>query len=174
MTPRKPSAAAIAKARALYDDSLTPLQDIAATLKLSRHAFLTMRRKLAWPKRPAPAKAAKPAPKPRLPEDGGCDEPIDTGALKKRLAHALRREIARVESELETVAPPGAERKARILASLVKTLADLRRLDDTMKQASQGGAQDDGRDDGPPRDLATLRQALVERLEDLRGQRDAG
>jgi hypothetical protein len=173
MTPRKPSAAAIVKARALYDDGLTPLHEIAASLKLSRHAFLTLRRNLDWPKRPAPAKAAKPASKPRPPDDAA-DEPIDTAALKRRLAHALRREIARVESELENVAPPGAERKARILASLVKTLADLRRLDDTMKQASQGGAQDDGRDDGPPRDLATLRQALVERLEDLRGQRDAG
>lgn len=173
MTPRKPSAAAIAKARALYDEGLTPLQDIGLGLKLSRHAFLTLRRQLDWPTRPAAAKAANPAPKPRL-THSDADEAVDTGALKRRLAHALRREIARVESELETVAPPGAERKARILASLVKTLADLRRLDDTMKQASHGGAQDDGRDDGPPRDLATLRQALVERLDDLRGRRDPG
>jgi hypothetical protein len=170
MTQRKPGAAAIAKARALYEKGCVPLHEIAATLKLSRHAFLSLRRQLDWPARSTTTPPAPPQP--GEPPEPATDEAVDTGALKRRLGRALRREIARVESELEQIAPPGAERKARILASLVKTLTDLRRLDEPKKPDGQGGAQD-GRDDGPPRDLAALRQALVDRLENLRGQRDA-
>ena len=89
---------------------------------------------------------------------------------------ALRREIARAESEIENAAHPGAERKARILGLLVKTLGDLRRLGAADKaQAARGSDDKDGADhDQPPRELAALREALAERLESLRGERDAG
>ena len=173
MKQRKPKAAAIAKARALYDEGETPLAEIAAMLKLGRAAFLSLRKSQGWPSRGRGRKQAAITTPAAAPEPDRPDEPVDTNALKRRLAGALRREIARVESELENVAPPGAERKARILASLVKTLADLRRLDEASKP-NDSEASDERRDGAPPRDLATLRQALVDRLEDLRGQRDAG
>ena len=164
---KKPGKAALARARALYVDAATPLAKIAAGLGLSPAAFRALRKREAWPERgvtPAPAPVA------------ASDESLDTIALERRLVRALRREIARAESEIENTAHPGAERKARILGLLVKTLGDLRRLGAADKANAQRGVydKDDNGHDEPPRELAALREALAERLESLRGERNAG
>jgi hypothetical protein len=166
---KKPGRAALARARALYDDGATPLTKIAAGLKLSPVAFRALRKSEGWPERGA---AASP---PAAPVEAASDESLDTIALERRLVRALRREIARAESEIENTAHPGAERKARILGLLVKTLGDLRRLGAADKAHAQRGVddKDDREHDEPPRELAALREALAERLESLRGERDA-
>jgi hypothetical protein len=166
---KKPGKAALARARAHYEAGDMPLTKIAATLGLSPAAFRTLRKREAWPERGAPVAASAP------PTDAG-DESLDTAALERRLVRALRREIARAESEIENAAHPGAERKARILGLLVKTLGDLRRLGAADKAQSQRGADDahEPDRDEPPRELAALREALAERLAGLRGERDAG
>lgn len=154
---KKPGKAALARARALYDEGRAPLKEIARQLRLSDAAFRALRQRDAWP----PRRAAAPVP---APPETAPEEPFDAQALERRLARALRREIARAESEIENASHPGAERKARILGLLVKTLADLRRLDADKTKGSD-------ETDDPPRDLAALRQALVDRLEALRGKR---
>jgi hypothetical protein len=167
---KKPGKAALTRARALYTDGATPLTKIAATLNLTPAAFRSLRKRENWPER-----GAAPAPPTRDPVEAS-DETLDTLALERRLVRALRREIARAESEIENTAHPGAERKARILGLLVKTLGDLRRLGATDKAQAQRGAHDveePAREDAP-RELAALREALAERLESLRGERDAG
>jgi hypothetical protein len=167
---KKPGKAALTRARALYTDGATPLTKIAATLNLTPAAFRSLRKRENWPER-----GAGPAPPTRDPVEAS-DETLDTLALERRLVRALRREIARAESEIENTAHPGAERKARILGLLVKTLGDLRRLGATDKAQAQRGAHDveePAREDAP-RELAALREALAERLESLRGERDAG
>jgi hypothetical protein len=128
-----------------------------------------LRKRENWPER-----GAGPAPPTRDPVEAS-DETLDTLALERRLVRALRREIARAESEIENTAHPGAERKARILGLLVKTLGDLRRLGAADKAHAQRGVddKDDREHDEPPRELAALREALAERLESLRGERDA-
>src|SRR3954462_9432814 len=103
---KKPGRAALARARALYDDGATPLTKIAAGLKLSPAAFRALRKSEGWPERGA---AASP---PAAPVEAASDESLDTIALERRLVRALRREIARAESEIENTAHPGAERKA--------------------------------------------------------------
>ncbi|MDB5640983.1 MAG: hypothetical protein JWN07_300 [Hyphomicrobiales bacterium] len=168
---KKPGKAALARARALYEAGETPLAKIAATLGLSPAAFRTLRKREDWPARGA---VASP-PVAIAPAEAG-DETLDTLALERRLVRALRREIARAESEIENTAHPGAERKARILGLLVKTLGDLRRLGAADKAQTQRGA-DDGPEparDEAPRELAALREALAERIESLRGERNAG
>jgi hypothetical protein len=167
---RKPGKAALTRARALYAEGATPLTKIAATLGLTPAAFRSLRKRENWPER-----GAAPVTLAREPVEAA-DEPLDTLALERRLVRALRREIARAESEIENTAHPGAERKARILGLLVKTLGDLRRLSAADKaQAPRGAndADDIAREDAP-RELAALREALAERLESLRGERDAG
>jgi hypothetical protein len=166
---KKPGKAALARARAHYDAGDMPLTKIAATLGLSPAAFRALRKREAWPERGTPATAFAPPP------DTG-DESLDTAALERRLVRALRREIARAESEIEKAAHPGAERKVRILGLLVKTLGDLRRLGAADRAQSQRGGDDahEPDRDEPPRELAALREALAERLESLRGDRDAG
>lgn len=162
---KKPGKAALLRARALYAQG-APLTKIAATLGLSPAAFRAMRKRENWPER-----GGAPNPdKPREPAEAS-DETLDTRALERRLVRALRREIARAESEIENAAHPGAERKARILGLLVKTLGDLRRLGGAETQSKRGAH--DGNDEpaaqDAPRELAALRAAFAERLESLRG-----
>ena len=163
---KKPGKAALARARALYIEGAAPLTKIAAGLSLSPAAFRALRKRENWPERGA----APAPPPPDTPEDS-----LDTIALERRLVRALRREIARAESEIENASHPGAERKARILGLLVKTLGDLRRLGAADKAQAQRGADDtNDHDDEPPRELAALREALAERLAGLRGEGSAG
>jgi hypothetical protein len=167
---KKPGKAALARARAHYEADDMPLTKIAATLGLSPAAFRALRKRETWPARGRPKAVLPPTP----PESG--DESLDTRALERRLVRALRREIARAESEIEKAAHPGAERKARILGLLVKTLGDLRRLGAANKARAQRGSDDahEPDRDEAPRELAALREALAERLASLRGERDAG
>jgi hypothetical protein len=165
---KKPGKAALARARALYDEGVTPLAKIAAALGLTPAAFRALRKRDNWPERRA---AAPKLNEPATPQ--ASDEQVDTFALERRLARALRREIARAESEIEKDAAPGAERKARVLGLLVRTLGDLRKLGQAERGESAKSAEDESHDE-IPRDMATLRAALVKRLERLRGSRDAG
>jgi hypothetical protein len=155
----KPGKAALLRARALYDANQMSLADIARGLKISAQAFRALRQREQWPARGQAVALAE------------TDEAsLDTLALERRLVRALRREIARAESEIEQTAPPGAERKARILGLLVKTLGDLRKLNHDDRAQTQKAASDDT----DSRDLAALRQALARRLGDLRGERRDG
>lgn len=188
MLSRTPSAARLKRARALYDAGEAPLKTIAAELRIGEDSFRRLRKRQAWPPRPRTARPpdtcdASASP-PAAPEAEAGDERIDRASTRRRLVRAIRREIVRVESQLDAVASPGAERRSRILASLAKTLAELRRLDEP-KTHTRGEAGDDRQGDAsrtedapgeqpPPRDLAALRQALVDRLEELRGRRNAG
>ena len=171
---KKPGKAALARARAHYEAGDMPLTKIATTLGLSPAAFRALRKRETWPARGRPKAVLPPPPPPTPPEPG--DESLDTRALERRLVRALRREIARAESEIEKAAHPGAERKARILGLLVKTLGDLRRLGAADKARAQRGSDDahEPDRDEAPRELAALREALAERLASLRGERDAG
>lgn len=157
----KPGKAALARARRLYEAGDVPLGRIADQLHLSAAAFRALRRREQWPPR------AKPAlPPERHPLADADDGSLDTRALERRLVRALRREIARAESEIEQAAPPGAERKARILGLLVKTLGDLRKLGSDERWLAQKDETYDSHEDG--RDLAALRAALAGRLGALR------
>jgi hypothetical protein len=156
----KPGRAALARARALYDANDVSLAAIAKGLKLSPAAFRALRQREQWPARGQGLVHAETD-----------DASLDTQALERRLVRALRREIARAESEIEQTAPPGAERKARILGLLVKTLGDLRKLNSDDRAQTQKAASDDTDSrDRDTRDLAALRQALARRLGDLRKQ----
>ena len=148
----KPGKAALVRARTLYDANDVSLAEIAKGLKLTPAAFRALRQREQWPPR-------GDVPVPDIDEAS-----LDTLALERRLVRALRREIARAESEIEQTAPPGAERKARILGLLVKTLGDLRKLN----HDERAQAQKTTSDDTDNRDLATLRQALARRLGELR------
>ena len=86
----------------------------------------------------------------------------DAARLRKTVMEKARRQIKRLETKLS--APDGeedSERVARLLASLVKTLADLKRMD-----MSHGHADDDHRAKGADAavDLARIKTELVDRL----------
>jgi hypothetical protein len=168
--PRKtapPSAEKIAQARLLYDAG-APIAEILALLGLSVGRFRRFREAKGWPLRPSACARPKggdaPAPAPRA----------DPGRLIARLEDAVEREFARAETALDKQAPKTAEASARTLATLVKALAELKRLRGSADAAREEAASDDDDapdDDAPPRDLAELRAELARRLERLRGER---
>ncbi|MGO3927832.1 hypothetical protein NP284_05900 [Rhodopseudomonas pseudopalustris] len=88
------------------------------------------------------------------------------GSLIERVERAVEREIAQIEAMVggadELTEPRSdAERRARTLASLTRTLLELRRLraDDDVQRTAD--------DDAIPRDLDELRRALSRRLDQL-------
>jgi hypothetical protein len=95
------------------------------------------------------------------------DPPPETGvALIDRVRRSIEREITRIEvivggHHVDPEQRTEAERRARTLASLTKTLAELRRLraDDELQRPLD--------DDAIPRDLDEFRRALSRRLEQL-------
>lgn len=157
-----PSGEQIAQAKLLYDAG-APIAQITTLLGMSAKQFLTFREKNDWPKRASicPRKAAQPESPPTS---------IDPVGLIVKLEEAVGREFARVEAALEKQSPKTIETSARALATLVKTLAELKRMrrdaDETKEDATRA---DDDRADEPPRELAELRAELARRLERLRG-----
>lgn len=94
-------------------------------------------------------------------------EPVDARALRRQLEGRLHREIASAGARLASASDAAAERGARTLASLVKSLTELRRLE-TLDPSTAGQTGDaDACDERPPRDLDTLREELARALERL-------
>ncbi|MGJ0532671.1 hypothetical protein [Methylocystis sp.] len=160
----------IAQAKLLYDSSVTPIGEILELLGMSVGQFRRFREIHGWPLR-----ASACAPKKPQEAALAAKKPRDAGRLIARLEDAVEQEFARAEAALAKHAPKTIEASARTLASLVKTLAELKRMrrehedrendadDDSDPSASERGG------DAPPRELAELRAELARRLERLRG-----
>jgi hypothetical protein len=171
MPKKNPSPAKIAQAKLLYDAG-APIPEILALLGMSVAQFRQFREAKRWPlrasacKRKAEAPATAPAPA------------ADPGRLILRLEEAVEHEFARVETALEKHAPKTIEASARTIATLVKALAELKRMRrETDAPRETASRQDDDADTDnaePPRELAELRAELARRLERLRGERPAG
>lgn len=135
--------------------------------------------------KPAPgqrarARAQPPAKSPRAPrvandetsrdtrqDPAPAGAPVDARALRRQLEGRLHREISSAGARLASASDDAAERAARTLASLVKSLAELRRLE-TLDPSTAGQTGDaDACDERPPRDLDTLREELARALERL-------
>lgn len=168
-----PPRAKIAQAKLLYDAG-APLAEITKLLGMTGPQFRGFRERNGWPMRASACrrKAAAEDPPPPAPR------PADPGRLIARLEDAVEREFARAEAALEKHAPKTIEASARTLATLVKTLAELKRMRRETDELKEGGrdadddaAQDDAARDEPPRELAELRAELARRLERLRGER---
>ncbi len=162
----------IAQAKLLYDSGVTPISEILELLGMTQAQFYTYRVNNNWPLR---ASACAPRKKATDAADAPAKKPRDTNRLIARLEDAVEQEFARAEAALAKHAPKTIEASARTLASLVKTLAELKRMrrenedhendadDDSDHAASERGG------DAPPRELAELRAELARRLERLRG-----
>ena len=171
--PTKKSVAALADARRRYDEG-EPLAALAASLKISSSAFLRLRRRENWPSRSSPGRSKLDEPKPDEPEPqaelaaappASHSGPVDMEALRRRLERAVEAELTCVEARLSGQSVAMGERNARLLASLVKTFAELRRF--AAAARSKPGAGDDSveNDEPAPRDIAVLREELARHVE---------
>lgn len=166
-----PSREKIAQAKLLYDAGVAPIADIAKLLGMSPGQFRAFRQAKAWPMRASPIKArAKDAPA----QDGKPQRASSPSrSLIARLEDAVEREFAHAEEALAKRAPKTIEASARALASLVRTLAELKRMRREADPSYEGARDDDdgATDSDPhPRELAELRAELARRLERLRGE----
>lgn len=150
------SAEEVAQARRLYDDNAT-LDSICTRLKVSKTWFRKFREANGWPPRPCFGRASTSSP----------GRTAASERLVQRLEATVEREYARVERALQSGA--SSEIDARTLASLVKSLAELKRIKRENRVENEHDAAE-ARDD-PPRELAELRAELARRIERITGAR---
>lgn len=98
---------------------------------------------------------------------------VDVEALRRRLERAVEAELASVEARLSGQSVAMGERNARLLASLVKTFAELRRF--AAASRPKPGAGDDSveNDEPAPRDINVLRDELARLVERIAREQSA-
>ena len=153
------SDAARERAQALYESSSQTLEDIGSSLGLSPAAFRKARQLWNWPSRPRPQRRTGAV----------ADAPVKAETLRMRLEQQLRRELEAVEAMLAqdpagVLPATAAEKRARTIGSLVRSLNELRRLDPPDGET--------GNDDFPV-SLDELRTQLAQRLDQLRSRRQS-
>jgi len=159
-----PSRNVVERAKLLYDAGVEPIAKVREMLGMSEPQFNAFRRAQGWPMRASPIRrraSAAPAPAKK-----------PSKSLIARLEDAVEREFARAESALEKGGPKSMEQSARVLASLVRSLSELKRMNRDAGSAPRDAEEGDesGADvsaDEPPRRLAELREELARRLERL-------
>lgn len=170
----------IAQARQLYEGTSVPVYDIASLLGIG---LTTLHRKMKlWGWKPRSARLREIA------AAAEADISLDTireiaapalhvaenETLIDRVRAAVEREIVAIEAVLTRVEgarlrSTDAERAARTLATLVKTLREVAALQRDENSEAEG---DDASED-EFRDLEEFRSELAERLDRLRRSRDA-
>ncbi|MFC5067790.1 hypothetical protein [Flaviflagellibacter deserti] len=158
-----------AQARRLYEETSIPVSEIAALMRLGRRGFHKRIKALGWTPRRGPA-GSKPAPVEPLASDPR-DAIADRAGLIARIRETVDREIAEIDQSLKRLDRlTGAgemERSAKTLATLVKTLSELKKLD----EADKGPA---AQEDDDPRDIHEFRLDLATRLDALHRSRTEG
>lgn len=130
-----------------------PLAAIARDLGMAERTLRDRIKEWGWPPRTRSGVAPAPA--------------VDRAALTALVRQAVEQELAKVERLLAGNGRSGGlGGPARTLATLVKTLAELRRLEAAAPTA--GAAEED---DGAYGDLDALRRELARRIAGLREQR---
>lgn len=173
---------AIAHARHLYENTAMPVADIAKILEIGQCTLY--KRKAEWGWRPRNLKLAEldDAAKANVPlkELSEIAEPakkiVEKISLLDRVRSAVENEIIKIDDVLQRVESvhlrsTDAERAARTLAMLVRTLRELTALE---KPADAKVGEEDKREASDEfRDLDEFRSSLAERLDRLRASGEA-
>jgi hypothetical protein len=166
----------VEEARLVYEAGAEPVEKAAEMLGMGQTAFYRFIRAQGWRLRRQPidinadfgtaSRRARPAQtQPPVPVT-----PLTTDEMIPKLEAAIAREFAHAEHALAHGEPRNAEKTAKTMASLVRSLAELKRV----KRDAQGhGTQNEGAGEPPARDLAELKAELARRLDRLRHARDA-
>jgi hypothetical protein len=151
------------KAKLLYDAGVEPVAKVREMLGMSEHQFRAFRLEQGWPMRASPIRRGDTSSA-REPE-----RKTSSRSLIARLEEAVEREFARAETALESGGPKSIEQSARVLASLVRSLAELKRMNRDAPRGEEDPSGADASADEPPRRLAELREELARRIERLCG-----
>jgi transcriptional regulator of acetoin/glycerol metabolism len=159
----------LAEGRFLYEQTFTPMEDIAAKLGISRNTLRKRVKELSWNKRahdpyaarrmerPAPAASAHQQQAPGYPPAAA-----ERLALVERVQMMVERQIEATETMLPLPKTPDeAERNARALAGLLRTLREMERLQ------APPAPPESADDNDMPEDIEELRRELSRKLEAL-------
>ncbi|MEA2833483.1 MAG: hypothetical protein QOG66_1685 [Methylobacteriaceae bacterium] len=173
----------VEETRLLYEAAVVPVRDCMDNIGLKRDAFYALAHTLGWKLRRPPAtrrgdvgdvgnasdaNETKPAAAeaPEMPPARVA--PMMPDELIPKIEAAINREFAHAEHALAHGEPRNAEKTARTMASLVRSLAELKRV---QRDAQGHGTQNDAAGEAPARDLAELKAELARRLDRLRRSR---
>lgn len=171
----------IAEARHLYEDTGTPVADIAVMLRIGQTTFLNRVKLWGWTPRnrrlaelDAAAKANVPLQEVRK-AAAPAKKTLEKISLLARVRAAVESEIVAIENVLSRVEAAhlrssDAERAARTLATLVRTLKEITALE---KSGEKTGEEAETQSSDEFRDLDEFRRSLAERLDRLRANGEA-
>jgi transposase-like protein len=171
--------ALLARARHLYENTSVRVADIAESLGVTERTLMKWRKQLGWRGRNEYRRALRITTDAVVEEaitppaaDASLDRAADRALTIARIRETVDREVSAVETslrKLDRMAPRGGdvERSARTLASLVKTLNELKRLDATERDARPETEDDE-------RDIDEFRRDLARRLDALCASRAEG
>jgi hypothetical protein len=169
----------VEETRLLYEAAVVPVRECMDNIGLKRSAFYALVRAQNWKLRRPPIDrrggVGEAAEAKRLPQQAEKPpapvEPMNPGELIPKIEAAINREFAHAEHALAHGEPRNAEKTAKTMASLVRSLAELKRV---QRDAHGHDRHNNGADEPPARDLADLKAELARRLDRLRRARDAG
>lgn len=189
MPPRKQVAPElIAEGKFLYEETLTPTDEIGKRMGLSRSAFYLRVKEWGWKQRryshglgadgdglivpqPSPVVEGPPVMVDQavhsVPENQETDSAFEIRARNyARACRAVGRQITIIEGIQTTLMPTHAaqaERSARVLALLNKSLLEIT----ATTEPDESAEHDDADDDSIPRDVDEFRRELARRLQGL-------
>lgn len=177
--PRRLAPKRLGEARRRYEETREPVDDIARFLGIASRTFFTLARKLGWQSR----KTRPVAPRPALPpvqDRPAIPAPLSPNAtaVAERIQRTVERELAAIEQIVAMFEPASthtgeAERAARVLASLTRTLHEVMRLSETSDPKTATGSGEHADDDRGPADPDDFIRDLARRM-DAFASRDAG
>ena len=169
MPPKVLNPERIAAARALYDDPKVSIAVVRQFLKLGDATFARCRGEWGWPPRVRARRA--PLAREAATGDAGNDDlhpapdaPQDLNALALRLEALIASEVLRAGTQMQKKRPSAAalDRHTRIIASLTRSLMQIRQLTRSALDAAD--------DSDAPDALGDLHAELARRLAGLRDE----
>jgi hypothetical protein len=176
----------LAEGKRLYEQTKTPLHEIAAMMGISRATLRNRIREWGWTRRQQPSRALDllhavrgAAVAVTTNELQGAAAPVTPerrAAIAARIMDVVERQMDAVERVLDTVQPNDqgeGERGTRMLASISQTLRETAALV-APEETTQPNETDD---DTPPRDIDAFREELARRIHafiDARQARQSG
>ena len=155
----------IAEGKYLYEETLTPTDEIGARMGLSRSAFYLRVKEWKWKprryRRGGVAAAAMPSA-PVAARDTRAAPPAEEPVLPftERVKRVLDAEMAVIERTLKVLGPASnaeAERTTRILATISRTVQEI-------QAAAEGQTLNEADDDAIPGDIDEFRETLARRI----------
>jgi hypothetical protein len=172
----------IAQGRQLYELTRTPVADIATMMGVSRKTLERRVHQWGWVPRSAPrieaerARVAAPLPEQPAAASGGCDATDNEADLRRANAVRIQKLVAesldgvsRVLAKIGPAEESGAERGARTLAAVARSLQEMSAMThpDDETPHDDADTHDDHDDGSIPGDIDEFRRELARRLQGI-------